>query len=332
MSENQIRQNIATKEWIIYSPERGKRPKDYSNNIDKKNLPEHDRNCPFCLGNESELGEIIMSLSAKDKNEWQTRVIPNKFPALVAIGNTERTIKESMYLTMQGFGRHEVIIETPYHNRDMAMMSEEDLRIIVETYHRRYVEVMKTHENMIPIIFRNHGPRAGTSIIHPHSQLIVTGFIPNHIRKREIEAQHYHDEWGRCVYCEIIEHELKEETRIVDDREHVTSFVPFAAEVPFEIWIIPKKHQADFGMINNKEKDELSRIIITILTQFDKKLDNPDYNLIINSAPRYEADEPHIHWYLQIRPRLTTQAGFEIGSGIAINPSIPEEDAQYLRD
>jgi len=331
MNKNQIRQNKATKEWVVYSPKRGKRPHDYKNESRQRNLPEHDKNCPFCPGNENGLGEIILAKGSNKKYGWQTRVIPNKYPALIPGGNTERSEIDKFYIKMSSYGRHEVIIESPYHNRDIALMNENEIGAIIETYHKRYLVLMKEHTNMIPIIFRNHGKRAGSSLIHPHSQLIVTGFVPGHIRKRESEAQHYHDEWGRCVFCDIIENELRENKRIILYTDTMISFIPFAAEVPFETWIIPRQHKADFGTINENEKNDLAKSLHNILSRLYQKLDDPDYNFIINTSARYEKDVPHLHWYLQIRPRLTTLAGFEIGSGIPINPSIPEEDAEYLK-
>jgi UDPglucose--hexose-1-phosphate uridylyltransferase len=107
--------------------------------------------------------------------------------------------------------------------------------------------------------------------------------------------------------------------------------VPFAADVPFEIWIMPKIHRADFGSLSDAEKDMLTAILSKCLSRLHDKLNDPDYNYVINTAAQYKADEPQLHWYLQIQPRLTTRAGFEIGSGVRINPSIPEEDAAYLK-
>ena len=330
MNKNQIRQNKATKEWVIFAPDRGDRPKDFAKQGKKKNLPDHDKDCPFCSGNENMLPEIIMEMP--DKNgSWQTRVVPNKYPALMPDGDPFRE-SEDIYLKMNSYGRHEVIIESPYHNRDISRMSSDEIHRVVETYHKRYLDVMRINKNMAPLIFRNHGQRAGTSLLHPHSQLIVTGFVPHHIRWHEIEAQRYHDEWGKCVYCEMLEYELKKEIRIVEERETMVAFVPYAADVPFEIWVIPLQHKADFGKISGDEKSDLVVILKNILSKYYEKLNDPDYNYIINTSARYETGEPHLHWYLQIRPRLTTRAGFEIGSGISINPSIPEDDAVFLRE
>ena len=183
---------------------------------------------------------------------------------------------------------------------------------------------------MMVIIFRDHGLQAGTSLSHPHSQLVASGVVPQYIRWREEEAQRYFDEWGRCVYCDILAFETQEQQRIVVENNSFSAFIPFAAEVPFEIWIMPRKHQADFGFISDKEKLDLAGALQNVLARLNKKLCDPDYNYIINTCTQYKAGEPQLHWYLQIRPRLTTRAGFEIGSGISINPSIPEENAHFL--
>lgn len=332
MDKHQVRQNKATKEWVIYAPTRGKRPIDFKRRkAERQNLPEHDEKCPFCIGNKDMLPGIIMEIPGLDPEHWKTRVVPNKFPALIPEGDMIRE-NEGIYVTMHGHGRHEVIIEHPSHNQTIATMSKDEVSVVVETYYKRYVDLMNEHENMLTIIFRNHGPQAGTSLVHPHSQLIVTGFVPQYIRWREEEAQRYFDEWGRCVFCDILEFEIKNKRRIISESDNLVAFIPYHAEVPFETWIMPKRHQADFGNISDEEKTDLAEMMRAILFKIFDKLNDPDYNYIINTSARYKADEPQLHWYLQIRPRLTTQAGFEIGSGICINPSIPENDADFLND
>jgi UDPglucose--hexose-1-phosphate uridylyltransferase len=327
---NQIRQSKATKQWVIYATDRGKRPHDFQRKKGERGeLPAFDPGCPFCRGNEVMLPSILMERPGKTRDLWQTRVVPNKYPALTPDGDTGR-VREGIYVAMQGYGRHEVIIESPFHNQQIALMSSDEVEIVIETYHRRYVELMKEHKNMMIIIFRNHGLQAGTSLLHPHSQLIVTGMVPNYIRRREEEAQRYFDEWGRCVYCDILDFERQDRKRVVLENSSFLAFVPYAAEVPFEIWIMPKKHQSAFGQIGDESKADLGLALRDILGRLHKKLNDPDHNYIINTSPHYKAKEPQLHWYLQIRPRLITQAGFEIGSGVSINPSLPEADADFL--
>ena len=332
--ENQIRENIATRRWVIFAPGRKERPNDWGEKPSKRvDLPAHKADCPFCPGNEGMLPGIILEQPAPEGDgdkPWQTRVVPNKFPALVSEGDNERT-EAGLYVTMTGYGQHEVVIESPRHDRDIAQMSPAAVSVLIETYHQRYVDLMRAHNNMMTIIFRNHGERAGTSLIHPHSQIVVTGIVPRYVRWREEEAERYFDQWGRCVYCDILAFELKQQKRVVIENETFIAFVPFAAEVPFELWIMPKRHQADFGSLTDADKDDLAHVLQKTMGLLSEKLNDPDYNYVINSAARYKAGEPQLHWYLQIQPRLTTQAGFEIGSGMRINPSLPEHDAAYLK-
>ncbi len=275
------------------------------------------------------LPSTILEIPDKETKSWRTRVVPNKFPALTPDGDTAR-LCEGIYVAMPGYGRHEVIIESPHHDDHIAAMSVDHVSAIVETYHRRFTDLMKEHGNMMILVFRNRGARAGTSLIHPHSQVIVTGMVPGHIRWREEEAQRYFDVWGRCVYCDIIQFEMRDRKRVVFENSSFLAFVPYAAEVPFEIWILPKRHQASFGQISDESKLDLAASLRDVLGKLHLRLKDPDYNYVIVTPPQYKADEPQLHWYLQIRPRLTTRAGFEIGSGISINPSLPEADAAFL--
>jgi UDPglucose--hexose-1-phosphate uridylyltransferase len=326
----EIRQNKATKEWVIYAPARSRRPKDFQRpKKESEASPVQDKQCPFCPGNEHMLPDIVLELPDRHAPPWQTRVVSNKFPALTPEGDISRHSR-GIYLAMQGYGRHEVVIESPRHDLNLAKMPLEEVSTVIETYHRRYVDLMTDHGNMMAIIFRNHGPQAGTSLEHPHSQIVVTGMVPRHIRWREEAAQNYFDEWGSCVFCDILHFEIQEQRRVILENESYLAFVPFAAEVPFEIWIVPKRHRADFGNVSDQEKEDLAPVLRDCLARLHTKLNNPDYNYVVNTAARYRADEPQLHWYLQIRPRLTTRAGFEIGSGISINPSIPEDDADFL--
>jgi UDPglucose--hexose-1-phosphate uridylyltransferase len=325
---SEVRQNKITKQWVIYAPARAKRP---DQSVERVTEPRknHDGSCPFCPGNERQLPFVILEMPSPAGNPWQTRVVPNKYPAVTTQGDSTRYTR-GIYVAMGGFGAHEVIIESPQHDSHIAQMSLPEVEVVIETYHRRFADLSREHENMLLMIFRNHGRRAGTSLLHPHSQLIMTDVVPRYIRWKEDESQRHFDHWGRCVYCEVLEFEAEDRTRLVMENQCFLAFVPFAADVPFEVWIMPKRHQAVFGMVSDQEKADLSSILRGVLQKLDQKLSDPDYNYVIISSPACQVGEPQMHWYLQLRPRLGTPAGFEIGSGININPSIPEQDAAFL--
>ncbi len=277
------------------------------------------------------LTEVIDEISGMDPDTWQTRVVSNKYPALQPGSVVERRYTRGPYVALPAYGRHEVIIESSKHNRKLSNMLTGEVDTIIETYHKRYVEVMREPQNMLTLIFRNYGPRAGTSLRHPHSQLVSTPVVPRSIRWSEDEAQRYFDRWGCCLYCDVLEYEAKEKHRVLTENESFLAFVPFAAAVPCEMWIMPKQHQADFGNVEDEQKADLSGILKDCLSRLSSQLDDPDYNYIINTAARYRTGEPHLHWFLRIWPRITIPAGFEVGSGMRINTSMPENDAALLR-
>jgi UDPglucose--hexose-1-phosphate uridylyltransferase len=327
--DGEIRQNKATKEWVIMAPARGDRPLDFRRaERERPPLPSYDPKCPFCPGNEHRLLSVLQELPGGGACPWQTRVVPNRFPVLTPGGSTSRQ-RRGIYVSMRGHGHHEVIIESPRHDDDIITMSPVDVATLIETYHQRFVHWSQDERNVLILIFRNHGSRAGASLVHPHSQLITTGMVPRHVRWRELEAQRYFDEWGRCLYCDILAFEARDRRRVILENPSFLAFIAFAADVPFETWIMPKRHQPDFGQITTVEKDDLAQALHVLLARLARKLHDPDYNYVFNSSSRL-ANAFQNHWYVRIRPRLTTRAGFEIGTGIRINPSLPEADAAYL--
>ncbi len=334
ISSNHLRQNILTDQWVIYSPQRGNRPQSAEVHKKKKSkeLPEKDDGCPFCPGNEEMLPEILYEVEAKNKSGWINRIVPNKFAAL----SSDEEIKggnHGIYLTTSAYGVHEVIIETPAHNRDLPDMSLGEINKVIESYVNRYKHILDEHDDILNIIiFRNHGAGSGTSLIHPHSQLIGTAIVPKYIHDKQELAEKYRADKGKCIMCDMFKYEKHDEKRVIYENSSFLGIVPFAAEVPYEIWLIPQKHRADFSEVNAAEMGDLATGLRDVLTMLEKLLGDTDYNYIIHSCTRQKSDSEALHWYLQIRPRTSIAAGFEIGSGIHINSSIPEKDAQALRE
>jgi UDPglucose--hexose-1-phosphate uridylyltransferase len=326
----EFRQNRATKEWIIIARERAKRPDRFKlRRKKKKELPPFDPGCPFCPGNESKTPAEVFSL--RKGKRWHIRVIPNKYPALVSEGRF-LVQSEGFFIKARGIGCHEVIIHTPWHNRSLANLALSQVEKVCLTYRQRYLDLEKDKKIKLIIIFENHGETAGTSLPHPHSQLVALPLVPASIRHLLEEAMRYYDDHGCCVFCDMISQELKTKKRVVARTGDFVAFHPFASRTPFETWIVPLKHNAGFGSIRESECRKMAEILKATLQMLDKSLSDPDYNLLIRTAPIKDAQEDYYHWHVQILPRLTTPAGFELGSGIFINTTLPEETAQFLRE
>jgi len=329
----EIRQNRATKEWVIIATERAKRPDDFKPEEEKKILPVFDKDCPFCPGNEHKTPPELFSYrqagTEKDKPGWWVRITPNKFPALISEVELTR-VSEGFFRKMEGYGRHEVIIESPEHNLSLGNMNLKQVEEVCLVYRQRYIELSAEKNIKIIIVFRNHGEAAGTSLLHPHSQLIALPLVPTHIRHLLEEAMRYYDDHGFCVFCDMIKEEMEFKKRVVLETEKFIAFHPFASKVPFETWIVSKTHNAGFGNISADEAKNLAFVLREILGKLYTKLSDPDYNFVLHTAPIKDSNEDYYHWYIQILPRLTTPAGFELGSGVYINTILPEETALFL--
>ena len=331
----EMRQDPTTKEWVIIATERAKRPHDFRKGGPSPEKPAYKADCPFCPGNEHMTPPETLAYrkgGIPNGSGWWVRVVPNKYPALVSVGSLERKEEKGFFRKMDGVGLHEVVIGSPIHNQLFPLLDDYHVSETLLAYRERYLALRQDPRIKLIIIFKNHGISAGTSLEHTHSQIVATAVVPSNIRKKLVEAARHYDDYGCCVYCDLVEEERSFGKRIVLETEKFVVLHPFASRFPFETWIVPKIHQASFGDITPDESGEFARVLKTTLFKIYSKLNDPDYNYVIHTAPVKDEGEDYYHWHLQIIPRLTTTAGFEMGSGIYINVSFPEETASFLRD
>jgi UDPglucose--hexose-1-phosphate uridylyltransferase len=237
-----------------------------------------------------------------------------------------------MYDKMDGVGAHEVIIETPHHDQTLGTMPEQQVQDVLGAFRERILDLKKDPRLQYVLIFKNHGEAAGASLAHPHSQLIATPIIPKRVWEEMDGARQYFDDKKRCVYCDMIRQELTKAKRVISMNDQFVVMAPFASRFPFETWILPRTHAACFEDVPRKEYTSLARMIQETFRRIERVLSNPPYNLVIQNAPFGDDDRPHYHWRLEITPRLIQLAGFEWGTGFYINPTLPEQAAEYLRE
>jgi UDPglucose--hexose-1-phosphate uridylyltransferase len=325
----ELRQNIITRDWVIIARDRSRRPNEFAvPRAAPTPIPRYDPACPFCPGNESmTVSEVFRD---SDGANWRVRIVGNKFPALLPDGETERRI-QGIHRSMRGVGFHEVVIEHPRHDLSPALYPAADLARVLLAFRHRSKQLRDDPRVEAVIIFKNHGEAAGTSLIHPHAQIAATPVVPNQIRRRLEEAIRYFDDTGTCVYCQTVREELRARERIVCETPHFVAFIPYAALSPFHIWIFPRRHCSSFEDIFDSELEDFAEILHEVLLRLYLALGNPDYNFTLRSLPAREPQRDYAHWYLALVPRVSRVAGFEMGSGMYINPSVPEESAEFLR-
>jgi len=330
----EIRQDVTTKEWVIFAKERAKRPEDFKRGVNRELSSPYVDGCPFCAGNEAmTISEVYRQPSPHGMGgvDWGLRVVPNLFPALVDKGDLARIAEGNLFHRLDGVGQHEVVIETPLHNRFIHEMGDDETTAIIDAYRARFTELRDDDRFKVILIFKNHGKAAGTSLEHPHSQIIATPVVPAHIRNKYEIATAYFDDTERCIYCNVVQEEIRLEKRIVLLTDAFVAFHPFASRAPFETWIAPLKHRSSFGRITDEEAADFAAVLRIVLRKMYVGLGDPDFNYVIHTAPLTDEDKHYYLWHMQILPRLTTPAGFELGSGMSINTVLPEETAEFMR-
>lgn len=309
----ELRKDYILDRWVYYSPERKKRPKEYR----RTELEEKSRECFFCPGNEKltppEIGRT-------GKKKWKIRWFNNKFPAVFEEGNTKTITEKKFLMHSAAYGKHEVIVETDKHNRQLWDLSEKDILDVLKVYGNRIEELQKRRKIRYVLVFKNHGLEGGTSIIHTHSQVTATSVIPPLVQE-EIKCS---KKYGRCPYCGIVKLESKSKRKCFENKTFV-SFAPYASRFHYENWIFPKRHIRNISNMKESEFKDLASIMKKALLKLRKLA--AGYNFFLHYSPEKE----NLHFHIEITPRDSTWAGFELGSGAVINSVMPETAAEFYR-
>lgn len=288
--------------------------------------------CPFCQGQEHLAGpEIVAWRDGGEANApgWQVRVVPNRVPAL----RVESYYAEPMgglFQTLGGLGAHEVIIESPRHDAGWATMSAEEIRRVLAVWRDRIRDLRRDTRLKTFLLVKNVGAGAGATLDHPHSQLLALPFVPLHLDDELAAARVREEASGRCAFCAVVDEELAAGTRVVSADGDTVAIAAFAARVPFETWILPRRHLAAFdeecdnclAAIAERVRDTVQRLHVA--------LNGPPYSVLLHTAPVGEAGASY-HWHMEIVPRLAPVSGLAWDGGIHVNPVAPEEAARALR-
>jgi len=303
----EIRKDYIQDKYVIIAPRRSKRPHELERPERVKKLKIKD--CAFCPKN---IKQIKSVLTMGNEKNWQIKVIKNKFPA-VTLDNPK------------AYGMQEVVIETPNHQKEIEDLSPQHIATLFEAYAIRTREISEDKKIEYILIFKNNGGKAGASILHAHSQIFATSFLPPHLLDKSQRVQEYKIKKGTCVYCDVIKKESSG-PRLVWQDDNVIAFTPYASIYNYEVWIIPKRHIDNITELNVDERLSFAKILKQILKKINKL--NLPYNYYFHQVINDEDQ----HLYLKITPRGSVWAGVEIGSGLVINPIAPEEAAKFYQN
>jgi UDPglucose--hexose-1-phosphate uridylyltransferase len=328
----ELRRDPVVGRWVIIDSDHTKGPLDFPK---EDNTPTRQAICPFCPGREhqtpNEVDAVRPLKSHRDTPGWLVRTVPNKFPVLSSEGNLQKE-GIGIYDEMTGIGAHEVLIESPDHEKGLTELTKEEMKAVISQYQGRFRYLSNDSRFKYVVIFKNFGSSAGATIEHTHSQIIALPMVPKTVLEELKGAEHYHQYRGRCVFCDIIAQEYQDKERIIAENNSFLAFCPYAPRYAFETWIIPKGHSADFASADESTQAHLAQILQEVLGKIKKVLGNPSYNYYLHTAPIGYANLACYHWHIEIIPKLTRSVGFEWGTGLHIVPTFPQDAARFLRE
>ncbi len=329
---SEVRRDIVTDTWVIIDTENDSVPKPAKTNIAGPDT------CPFCAGHEDQTPREIYAVRGAGQADWLVRVIANINPVLRVEGNLVKS-GVGVYDMVSGIGANEVIVETPDHVEHFFELSDRQVGLVLETYRQRIDDLHKDNRLRYILIFKNHGPDAGAKTIsHTHSELIALPATPIRVKQKLNGALEYYGYKERCLFCDILLQEIEMADRLVFQSDKFVVIAPYASRYPFQVVILPKRHQFSFTLIHADEIDDLSAVLKKIIGAIHRAIGGPSYNLILNDSPNllpranyWKSVALDYHWHFEITPRIYRRTGFELGTGFHINAMAPEKAAAILR-
>lgn len=306
---NGLRYDTLHDTWVIIAPGREQRPSDQR----MQTVLDPEQRCPFCPGAEDQTPPAILTVDAGSSTAqppWRVRVVPNRFPAVSGSD-----------------GRHEVVIVTADHDRDLADLQQHEIAEVLEAVQARVRALEAGAESASVLFFLNAGAGAGASLAHAHGQILATPVVPGILRTEINAVAAWRREQASCLLCTMAAAAQREGRLIAEDPDALL-FAPLASRFAWEMLIMPRAHEAHFGASSQRVLFATAGLLGAACRTLRAVQGRTAYNLVLHMAPRAVQD---FHWHLELLPRLSPLAGFETGAGFFINPVRPEDAAAALR-
>ncbi len=319
---SQLRLDPLTGRWVVITAARGERPNAFL----ERTVPlenEHGR-CPFCPGHEADTPPAV-SVYEHD-GEWLVRVIPNLYPAFTGRAPMAVTNLGPVYMEAPASGSHEVLIFSPEHKDGWADLSASHVSLVMKAISERMTAHGEDPGLRYSQLIINFGREAGASVEHPHAQLLSMPFVPRELMEEQGGFARFR---GNCIMCATVESEEWAGLRLVFRNDDVVVFCPYWSGTPYEMLIVPRSHEAHVNGTSPEQLEAVGMAVQTALLSLRDAVGDVAYNIVFHTAPFRSASD--FHWHVHVLPKITTPAGFELGTGVPINVVAPETAANELR-
>ena len=327
MKKSELRQDLVSGDWIVVAPERANRPDQFAHRKIKRVVAPKN-SCPF--ENPQKTGHEKPVL-IYGNSEWRLQVIANKYPTFRHRNQCAPIFKSGPFSVAETIGHHDVVI-TRDHKKNFSDLSRRDAEQVFESFWDRYLMLHEDQCVAYVAIFQNWGPTAGASVYHPHYQIIGLPIVPPDITHSLDGSLNFFHLRKKCVHCLTLQWELRYKKRIIYENAGAVAYAPFVSKTPFEIRIFPKRHLSYFENTLDHDMNYIVAALQRALQCYKENLGDPDYNFFIHTAPIKNKEKyPMYHWHIEVIPKITISAGFELGTGMDINVIDPDQAARILR-
>jgi UDPglucose--hexose-1-phosphate uridylyltransferase len=336
---SEIRQDPISGRWVIIAGNRAGRPEEFC----RAPVTRVELSCPFCRGHEDQAPPSLAWYGPDGSpGRWEVRVVPNKYPALTVVPygvdetaapscvSSTSSMDRELFKTLPGFGRHEVVIESPDHLASFGELSDDQAFWTFCAYRDRLLAHRNDPRAASPTVFKNFGPEAGASLVHAHSQVLFLPQTPQTLQQEIDVSQQFFRQHRECVFCTLAAREAELGVRMVARNERFAAFCPFASQFAYEVWILPRRHAARFEESRDAELRDAAMLLKSTIRALEAVLDQPAYNYFLHTAPFDSQPCDHYHWHIELFPRVSKAAGFEWSSGWRLNAVPPERAADVL--
>ena len=328
---SELRRDPITGRWVCLAAGRAARPEAAPRRADGEFTATAD--CPFCEGHEQrtppELAAYRPGGGPADSPGWKVRVVPNLYPAF-SFEESPADLGNALHAHGPALGACEVIIHSPDHRRWLPYLADDQAELAMTTTWQRYRTHSVSGVGSVVALY-NHGREAGASLAHPHGQIYSTRLVAPVLDEEYRGAEAAHRAMGACVFCRMIEEESAQDVRVVARAKQFVAIAPYASRQPYECWILPTEHLADLGDAHEDVAAALGRFLKVVLWRVTAVAGDVPVNWYLHSLPNAAGDwRESYHWHVEIRPKPTDVAGFELATGTYINTLAPEVAATTL--
>jgi UDPglucose--hexose-1-phosphate uridylyltransferase len=319
----EIRRDPVTQSWVVSGQ--------------RERMDEVDSPCPF---DPPQVDAAKNILSSPSEGTWQVRVIPHPEPLYRVEADPGRAA-EGIYDKMGTLGAHEVVIETPQHGKRLSQLSDDEIDRVVGVWGSRVADLKRDARFKYVTAFKNQGASAGQEWTHSLSQITATIFVPRRIKYELVSAHDWYKVKERCVFCDIVRQEEKLGKRIVDVQGDYYALCPYASRIPFETWILHRRHNHLFEQPRpGSNRRQLAALIGRVLRRIEKV--TTSFHLVVHTAPNTRNKKGELsgywktlaedyHWHIEIMPILETRSKSYSIKEVYFNSLFPEQAAEQLR-